>query len=357
MDNDVSPSNCNNDGGSPTLSSPLISKRSIFSPLPETNSSSTEAENTFPNFASLYHSVLSDENVTYSPSIMSPPSSTQSAPCTDNAMATERRLYQARLIIESHLYQELLNRYGIALNCLHDLTRIADALREENELLRLANEDLTRSLSSLSSQPSLLRNLAVSSSPLSLIDDLRRVSFETASGKENHHDIPTDVIFSNNSPTSVIETNRLQRTGLNRVSMPKSISVRSTGYLKMNEPADINNAGPSRAPNRSQVPNQPVDPARRVYVKPEGNAVEMEVYNQGMYKTELCKKWQETGACPYGEQCQFAHGLSELRPVLRHPRYKTEVCRMVLAGVSCPYGHRCHFRHSIAERERLMGPR
>lgn len=75
----------------------------------------------------------------------------------------------------------------------------------------------------------------------------------------------------------------------------------------------------------------------------------MDVFNQGMYKTELCNKWQETGTCPYSQQCQFAHGVSELRPVIRHPRYKTQVCRMVLSGVPCPYGHRCHFRHSLSQ--------
>lgn len=98
---------------------------------------------------------------------------------------------------------------------------------------------------------------------------------------------------------------------------------------------------------------------QRVYVpgsKKEEEAVEFEVYNQGMLKTELCNKWQETGTCPYGENCQFAHGITELRPVIRHPRYKTEVCRMVLAGDMCPYGHRCHFRHSLTEEERRLGP-
>lgn len=74
-------------------------------------------------------------------------------------------------------------------------------------------------------------------------------------------------------------------------------------------------------------------------------------YNQGMVKTELCNKWQESGACPYGDNCQFAHGVRELRPVMRHPRYKTQICRMVLTGGTCPYGHRCHFRHSLNDRQ------
>ena len=86
--------------------------------------------------------------------------------------------------------------------------------------------------------------------------------------------------------------------------------------------------------------------------------MELEVFNQGMWKTELCNKWQETGTCPYGNHCQFAHGIGELRPVIRHPRYKTQACRMVLAGGGCPYGHRCHFRHSLTDQDRLLlGPR
>lgn len=96
---------------------------------------------------------------------------------------------------------------------------------------------------------------------------------------------------------------------------------------------------------------------QKVYVKggkKEEEPLELEVYNQGMFKTELCNKWQETGACPYGEHCQFAHGIEELRPVLRHPRYKTEVCRMVLSGDHCPYGHRCHFRHTLTDQEKLI---
>lgn len=73
----------------------------------------------------------------------------------------------------------------------------------------------------------------------------------------------------------------------------------------------------------------------------------MEVFSQGMEKTELCNKWRGTGVddCPYGDQCRFAHGVEELRPVLRHPRYKTQVCRMFGTDTGCPYGHRCHFRH------------
>ncbi|CAI7904000.1 unnamed protein product [Closterium sp. NIES-53] len=48
-----------------------------------------------------------------------------------------------------------------------------------------------------------------------------------------------------------------------------------------------------------------------------------------LYKTELCRSWEETGACRYGGKCQFAHGREELRAVARHPKYKTEVSHLL----------------------------
>lgn len=32
------------------------------------------------------------------------------------------------------------------------------------------------------------------------------------------------------------------------------------------------------------------------------------------FKTSLCNAFRDTGKCPYGFQCRFAHGISELRP-------------------------------------------
>jgi Zinc finger C-x8-C-x5-C-x3-H type (and similar) len=67
----------------------------------------------------------------------------------------------------------------------------------------------------------------------------------------------------------------------------------------------------------------------------------------GLYKTELCRSWEEKGTCRYGPKCQFAHGEEEIRKVSRHPKviwftpnlspiltlyyllqYKTEICRV-----------------------------
>ncbi|KAJ7462734.1 hypothetical protein B0H11DRAFT_94258 [Mycena galericulata] len=66
----------------------------------------------------------------------------------------------------------------------------------------------------------------------------------------------------------------------------------------------------------------------------------------GLYKTELCRSWEEKGTCRYAGKCQFAHGEEELRNVSRHPKYKTEICRTFWVSGSCPYGKRCCFIHT-----------
>ncbi|CAL8350727.1 unnamed protein product [Lota lota] len=64
------------------------------------------------------------------------------------------------------------------------------------------------------------------------------------------------------------------------------------------------------------------------------------------YKTELCRSFAESSVCKYGNKCQFAHGLDELRDLNRHPKYKTEPCRTFHTIGFCPYGIRCHFVHN-----------
>ncbi|XP_021296703.1 zinc finger CCCH domain-containing protein 14 [Herrania umbratica] len=232
---------------------------------------------------------------------------------TSDATATEHRLNQARLILE---YRQLCDHYELCFTRLQALIRELESLRKENTDLRTANTELIKLLSlHSSSQAAMNRNLQREE-----VSDLNVKTWERRSSNGQ------------------------------RNSLPKSVSVRSSSYLKVNQ-----QQGSS---NQQRVFN----PSRRMYVPPEAkkeleNAMELEVYNQGTVKTELCNKWQETGTCPYGDQCQFAHGITELRPVIRHPKYKTEVCRVVLAGQACPYGHRCHFRHSLTEQERLLIPR
>lgn len=74
--------------------------------------------------------------------------------------------------------------------------------------------------------------------------------------------------------------------------------------------------------------------------------IEKELSQQNLYKTELCRSFEETGNCRYGTKCQFAHGRDELRPVIRHPKYKTEICKTFHSVGHCPYGKRCRFIHT-----------
>jgi len=73
------------------------------------------------------------------------------------------------------------------------------------------------------------------------------------------------------------------------------------------------------------------------------------VQNASRYKTEMCRPFQENGSCKYGEKCQFAHGVEDLRTVSCHPKYKTDLCRTYHSVGFCPYGPRCHFVHAMDE--------
>ena len=63
------------------------------------------------------------------------------------------------------------------------------------------------------------------------------------------------------------------------------------------------------------------------------------------YKTSLCAKFSWNGECRYGDKCQYAHGVHELRVAEEHEKYKTSVCRTFLKTGQCEYGLRCKFIH------------
>ncbi|KAK8532268.1 hypothetical protein V6N13_131604 [Hibiscus sabdariffa] len=257
------------------------------------------------DFSSMYDFIFSP-NSTLPHSLSITPSSCSSSDelkLASENVDTEHRLNHARLILE---YQQLSDHFDLCFSRLQTLMGELETLRKENRDLRVANTELVKLLS-LSSQAVMSnRNLQCEKLP-----DLKETIWER------------------------------EREQKNPLPIPKSVSFRSRSYLKANPQRRV--VSPSVTP--------------RVYVtslERREKGIDMEVYNQGMVKTELCNKWQETGSCPYGDHCQFAHGITELRPVIRHPRYKTQVCRMVLAGEACPYGHRCHFRHSLTEQEQLL---
>ena len=64
------------------------------------------------------------------------------------------------------------------------------------------------------------------------------------------------------------------------------------------------------------------------------------------YKTELCRNWMQTGACPYNDRCQFAHGYGDMRVRKQPAAYKTRICRTFSLTNTCPYGTKCRFIHA-----------
>lgn len=83
-----------------------------------------------------------------------------------------------------------------------------------------------------------------------------------------------------------------------------------------------------------------------VSTSPSNNSQdESEKKQKSLYKTELCRNWEETNHCRYGMKCQYAHGAADLREIDRHPKYKTQKCRTFHQTGACPYGARCTFRH------------
>jgi len=89
--------------------------------------------------------------------------------------------------------------------------------------------------------------------------------------------------------------------------------------------------------------------AGRMQVLANGDIVDCgrlpQTARNNLYKTELCKHFGETGNCRYGPKCQFAHGMDELRGVLRHPKYRTTRCKAFITTGKCAYGPRCRFIH------------
>ena len=69
------------------------------------------------------------------------------------------------------------------------------------------------------------------------------------------------------------------------------------------------------------------------------------------YKTELCKYYELTGQCKFGNNCAYAHGRENLRSkVTNTTAYRTKKCIQFFENGYCPYGNRCQFRHQFPLR-------
>jgi len=65
------------------------------------------------------------------------------------------------------------------------------------------------------------------------------------------------------------------------------------------------------------------------------------------YKSEICKNFEIQGFCPYGDKCDYAHGIHELRMVNHIQSNKLIKCRYFFLNGFCLYGKRCQFSHKI----------
>lgn len=134
-------------------------------------------------------------------------------------------------------------------------------------------------------------------------------------------------------PTEVNHHNTLARTVSTPMPIPDANQAVNNLFSSLN---DILNAG-------AQVTGSGHRKLERTQSEP------LPQTNTSRYKTELCRPFEEAGECKYGDKCQFAHGMHELRNLQRHPKYKTELCRTFHSVGFCPYGARCHFVHSSQE--------
>ncbi|KAF8697045.1 hypothetical protein HU200_036697 [Digitaria exilis] len=136
--------------------------------------------------------------------------------------ATGHRLQLARLALQ---YQEVADRYELCLTRLAEAADEAAALRRENAELRVANGDLTRRLA-------LLSGVGKQAAAAAIADEVRRLRLG-----EHKERAPEKLAV-----------------------MPKSISVRSNDYLKINMP---NNQAPTTpaANNRKPRASNPTKPS------------------------------------------------------------------------------------------------
>lgn len=129
---------------------------------------------------------------------------------------TDRRLDDASSVLE---YQQLYNHYTLCLAQLHDSIEEVEALRSENDSLRLSNADLSHRVALLFSRDRFLSGLS----------RLNIASTSAAAPRAAQGHLTA-------APQPFAVHNRVERRSTERVTLPKSISVRSSGYLKMSRP-------------------------------------------------------------------------------------------------------------------------
>ncbi|EFJ24929.1 hypothetical protein SELMODRAFT_16790, partial [Selaginella moellendorffii] len=78
-------------------------------------------------------------------------------------------------------------------------------------------------------------------------------------------------------------------------------------------------------------------------------------------KLRPCKRFFAEGVCPYGERCIFSHEDPAVKPAAttaisnastaKPLNWKTRLCNKWETTGSCPFGDKCHFAHGIAGKK------
>uniref|UniRef100_A0A182WFV6 C3H1-type domain-containing protein n=1 Tax=Anopheles minimus TaxID=112268 RepID=A0A182WFV6_9DIPT len=141
--------------------------------------------------------------------------------------------------------------------------------------------------------------------------------------------------------------NLLEMIAINGLKLPQDISFCSAGNNSANS---ISSSNGNNSNNQHAATSNTTSSSsgHRKLERTQSEPLPQQV-NTSRYKTELCRPYEEAGECKYGDKCQFAHGMQELRNLQRHPKYKTELCRTFHSVGFCPYGPRCHFVHNAEE--------
>lgn len=146
----------------------------------------------------------------------------------------------------------LIERRNWCFSHLRETAKEADVLRQENINLQMANKELNKqlrlllqtSLQNCSAAPPDYSPQSTLSS--SVIDGFRHMHIsgkKPASERYALNEVPDE------SQTSMSEKEREKRIDVDRVALPKSISIRSNGYIKTIQAGESSGAR-VRAPNR-----------------------------------------------------------------------------------------------------------
>ncbi|RWR83079.1 CCCH-type zinc finger protein [Cinnamomum micranthum f. kanehirae] len=124
--------------------------------------------------------------------------------------------------------------------------------------------------------------------------------------------------------------------------------------------------------------NTPLNPRLPPPSNNNNNPPVMKGISRMFFKTRICEKFLQ-GTCPYGSNCNFAHGVDDIRKpppnwkeivaahggggddrdrglgnLVEHQKVinRLRICRKFYYGEGCPYGDKCTFLHEDPEKVR-----